>query len=151
MAAALILDTAVIPIFFVHWLMPLFSMILALCLGLLLGRSRGTVYGVTAGLLVDITVSTPLGLMTAAYGALGLWGGLMMRLFPRARALPLVAAALGFTVFELYMTGYMALTVTRLEPALLLRSLGRVALNTALTEGMYLLLRKMLRLQRPAA
>ena len=153
LAAALLADTAIIPVISTHWLIPLASLVLTLCLGLLLGRSRGTIYGVAAGLLMDITVSTPLGLMTAAYGAMGLLGGALFRLFPRSRVLPPVAAALGFLGFELYMIGYQALTVTRLEPALLLHALGRLALEIALTEGGYLVIRRMLGLRpsRPAA
>ncbi len=51
--------------------LPMLSLMSVACIGLLLGRTRGTLYGMIAGLIIDITVSTPLGVMTLLYAATG--------------------------------------------------------------------------------
>ena len=82
-AIVFLLDSAVLPALTSFWLVPVFGMVLVHCLGLLLGRARGLLYGMIMGLLVDITVSTPLGLMTVIYALLGFVG---TTLFVRLRA-----------------------------------------------------------------
>ena len=70
-----LLDTAVLPIFTNHWLIPPFALLTVHALGLLLGRTQGSLHGMITGLLVDISLGTPLGLMTLFYGVLGYLGG----------------------------------------------------------------------------
>lgn len=62
----MLLDTAVIPVFY-HgvYTVPL-TLITVMCIGLLQGRLRGLLWGMIGGLLVDITVGT-LGYMTAFF------------------------------------------------------------------------------------
>ena len=51
---ALLLDCTILPVFSSSPLMPLWTLMTVHCLGLLLGRSSGALYGLIAGILVDI-------------------------------------------------------------------------------------------------
>lgn len=136
-ALMLLIDASILPVFFSHWLMPVFTLITVHVLGLLLGRTRGTLYGMLSGLLTDISVSTPLGLMTMFYGLLGYAGGWFGRRMFRNPLAPLISAAVCFTVFELSMAGYMALAGAAVGVEELIRALIRIALDIALVEGFY--------------
>ena len=147
-ALALLVDTAVIPVFSSHWLMPLFALITVHCMGLLLGRTRGLLFGMIAGLLADIAVSTPLGLMTLFYALMGYAGGWVGRQRFRTRFLPVISAAVCFTVFELAMAGYVTLASAAFNRLTFVHAFARIAVDVVLTEGFYLLYAWMIRPSR---
>lgn len=139
---AFLLDTSILPVFCSHWLLPLFALLLIHVLGLIQGRTTATLYGVICGLLVDITVSTPLGLMTLFYGALGLAGGWFGRRLARRINMhfaPLISASICFAVFELGMALYTIVTSAMLDMILLQNALFRWALDVAVAEVLFLL------------
>lgn len=138
-AFTILLDTVILPVFFGHWLMPLFALITVHTLGLLLGRTRGTMYGMITGILVDISVSTPLGLMTTFYGLLGYAGGWFGRAMFRHPLAAVISAAVCFTVFELGMAAYATLASAVFSADMFYHALIRIALDVALVEGFYLL------------
>ena len=138
-AIAILLDTTILPIFFSHWIMPLLALLTVHTLGLLLGRTRGALYGMIAGILIDISVSTPLGLMTFFYGGLGYLGGWFGRWMFRNPLAPLLSSLVCFTLFELMMVGYTALAGAAFSMDLLLHALIRIPVDVALIEGMYIL------------
>lgn len=121
-----------------HWLLPLFALLTAHCLGLLLGRTRGVLYGMISGILVDISISTPLGLMTLFYTLGGYLGGWFGRKMFRRPLAPVISALVFFSLFELGMAGYVTLASATLSSALLTRALARIAVETAATEVMYI-------------
>ena len=90
-AAALLLDIAILPVFTQSPYMPVFSLLTALVMGLLLGRTSGLWHGLAAGLLMDILVGTPLGLQTFLYVGVGYLGGVFGRAFTRHPLTPLIA------------------------------------------------------------
>ena len=137
-ALTLLLDTTVLPVFFGHWLMPLFALLTVHTLGLLLGRTRGSLFGMIAGLLVDISISTPLGLMTLFYGGLGYMGGWFSHKLFRHPLAPVISAAVCFTVFELGMAGYITLASASITPEVFVQALIRIVLDVALVEGMFI-------------
>ena len=138
-ALTILLDTTILPIFCNHWLLPLFALITVHTLGLLLGRTRGSLFGMIAGLLVDISVSTPLGLMTLFYGLLGYAGGWFGRKMFRHPLAPVISSAVCFTVFEMGMLGYMALASAAFSTTALTHALIRIVLDVALVEGFYVI------------
>ena len=73
----MLLDTAVIPVFY-HgvYTVPL-TLITAMCIGLLRGRLRGLLWGMVGGLLVDITAGT-LGFMTFFFMLAGFLTGFLV-------------------------------------------------------------------------
>ena len=140
-ALTFLLDTVILPVFVSHWMMPLVALITVHVLGMQIGRTNGTLYGMICGLLVDITVSTPLGLMTMFYGALGYAGGWFARhLFRRInrKFIPLIAGAICFGVFEIGMAFYAILISATLNVQLLTNALIRLALDVALAEGLFI-------------
>ena len=136
-ALTLLLDTAILPVFVCHWALPVFALLTVHTLGLLLGRTRGTLLGMVSGLLVDISVSTPLGLMTLFYGLLGYAGGWFGRRMFRRPLAPLVSSFICFTVFELGMLAYIVLASAAFSMDLLVHALIRIAMDVALVEGLY--------------
>lgn len=135
----LLLDTTILPIFTNHWLIPLFALLTVHALGLLLGRTQGSLYGMISGLLVDISLGTPLGLMTLFYGGLGYLGGWFGRAMLNHPLAPVIASALCFTVFEFGMALYTIVAGAAFSSQLILHALIRVPLDIALTEGLYIL------------
>lgn len=75
--AAMLMDTAIIPVFY-HgkYTVPL-TLIVVLCIGLLKGRLRGLLFGMIGGLLVDITAGS-LGIMTFFFMIAGFLIGLIV-------------------------------------------------------------------------
>ena len=145
---AFLLDTAILPVFISHWLLPLFALLTVHVLGILQGRTSGALYGMICGLLVDIGVSTPLGMMTVFYGALGYAGGWFGRhLFRRINMLfaPLISASICFAVFELGMAGYAVLASAELNMGLLQNALIRLLVDVAAAEVLYIAFEWMLR------
>lgn len=136
-ALMLLVDMSILPVFVSHWMTPLFALITVHTLGLLLGRTRGTLYGMLSGILVDISVSTPLGLMTLFYGFLGYAGGWFGRKLFRNPLAPLISSIVCFTLFELGMSGYAALAGAAFGMEQMLHTLIRIALDVALTEVFY--------------
>ena len=62
---AVLMDITVLPILVDMRYVPLFSLMFTVNYGLLLGRTRGALYGMIGGLLVDILVGYPVGLLSA--------------------------------------------------------------------------------------
>lgn len=104
---ALLLDCTVLPVFTGNALMPQWTLLTVHCLGLLLGRSEGALYGLIAGLLNDVLVSTPLGVMTALYTGMGYLGGWFARRRLRRPLTPLLSSAIGFAGYELFLAVYL--------------------------------------------
>lgn len=136
---AVLLDTTILPIFSNHWLMPLFALLTVHTLGLLLGRTRGALFGMLSGLLVDISLSSPLGLMTMFYGGLGYMGGWFGRRMFRNPLAPVVSAVVCFAFFELGMACYATLAGASFSGELFVHALIRIAADVALVEALYVL------------
>lgn len=135
----LLLDTAILPVFTSHWLIPLFALLTVHALGLLLGRTQGALYGMIIGLLVDVSLGTPLGLMTLFYGGLGYLGGWFGRAMLSHPLAPVISAIIGFTIFEIGMVMYTAVAGAAFNGLMLLHALIRILLDIVLTEGLYIL------------
>ncbi len=147
-AAFFLLDSAVVPILTSAWFVPIFGMVLIHCLGLLLGRARGLLYGMIMGLLMDITVGTPLGLMTLIDALLGYAGGWFGRMMWRTKLAPVISGAVCFTLYELVMDVYVIFMGTQYDSGLFLRSLLRVPIYVALVYGGQYLLNRLLKPNR---
>ena len=131
-AAVFLLDTALLPVFTHHWLLPVFSLVVVQCYGLLLGRSRGLMHGIILGLLVDISVSTPFGLMTVIYALMGYMGGWFKVMMWRSRLVEVISGAACFAAYELLMDIYVTFFSAQLSGWLFVYSLVRVPMYAAL-------------------
>lgn len=146
--AALLLDCTILPMFTSSPLMPLWTLLTVHCLGLLLGRSTGALYGLIAGILVDISVSTPLGLMTALYTGMGYLGGWFARRRIRRPLTPLLSALLGFTGYELFLAVYVLFASGQMNAGALTDAGVRILIHVVLSLILCWLYEKLLKPSR---
>ena len=145
---ALLLDCTILPMFSSSPLMPLWTLMTVHCLGLLLGRSSGALYGLIAGILVDISVSTPLGLMTALYTGMGYLGGWFARRRIRRPLTPLLSSLIGFAGYELFLTVYVLFASGQMTSGALTDAGIRVLIHMVLSLVLCWLYEKLLRPSR---
>ncbi|MDO4739042.1 MAG: rod shape-determining protein MreD [Eubacteriales bacterium] len=132
-------DTSVVPMAAQGWLYPLFGYTAVLTFGLLLGRTRGALYGIIAGLLVDVTSSIPFGLMTVLYAVGGFASGFAGRKLRRNVLSTVLAPLACLLVFEAGMLCYAAIAGMDFAPVLLYRAGARILVNVVLVQLEYLL------------
>lgn len=124
---------------------PLLTLCTVVSFGLLLGRTRGMLYGLIGGLLLDILVGYQFGLMSAVCIASGYLAGLAGRKYQRYVITPVAAPALCYLLFELVMIVYLYLAGGSLTLTVLRNALIRVAVDVIVTQGMYLLYNRLLK------
>ena len=134
----LIVDTSVIPILTTGWIYPLMSYTAVLTFALLLGRTRGALYGIISGLLLDTTASLPFGLMTVLYGFGAFAAGFAGRKLRRSILSTVLAPMLCLVVLEGGMLIYSALAGSDFYGAQLGRAGIRILINTALVQIEYI-------------
>ena len=143
--AALLIDISVLPMLAVHWAVPGLTLSTVCVLGLLLGRTRGLLYGMVGGVLLDVLVGYPVGLKAILYILSGYLCGIAGRKFQRYLLTVLVAPALCFLIYECTLVVYLFMAGRLFTGQEMLRTLGRVGIETALCQIMYLTYNKMLR------
>ncbi|MGN0801698.1 MAG: rod shape-determining protein MreD [Candidatus Faecivicinus sp.] len=139
---AMLLDTAVIPVFY-HgiYTMPL-TLVVVLCIGLLKGRLQGLLFGMIGGLLIDITTGT-LGTMTFFFMAVGFLTALIVdenndrpitgiRFHLRRAAVAFILCLLGEIVFAVYHYFVTAVFEWYLLRSMVLRALIAAAMTVLL-------------------
>lgn len=140
-----ILDLSVLPFLFSSPYLPMVTLMTAIVLGLLLGRTRGALYGMIGGLVIDLLTGYPMGLRTILYIAAGYASGVAGRRFQRYLLTPVLAPLLCLVGFEAVMGGYTAVAGAQLGGAEVRAALIRVALQVVLIQPTYLLFNRMLR------
>lgn len=140
-----LLDTSVIPIFAVHWAVPMLLLTTVIVLGLLLGRTNGLLYGMIGGLLMDIIVGYPLGMMAIAYAVLGWVAGFAGFRFQRYLLTVAITPAICLAAFELVMIGYAFLQGQTIDQSVFQYAGARVAIETVLAQVLFLLYNRMLK------
>lgn len=130
----MLVDTSVIPVITSGWIYPLMAYTAVLTFGLLLGRTRGALYGIIAGLLLDITAVLPFGLMTVLYALSGFASGLAGRKLRRNILSTVLAPLMCLVLFELAMLGYSALAGSDFYLAQLGRAGVRILINVAIVQ-----------------
>ena len=135
----MIVDTSVIPVITAGWIYPLMAYTAVLTFALLLGRTRGALYGLIGGLLLDTTASLPFGLMTVLYGFGGFAAGFAGRKLRKSILSTVLAPMLCLIVLEGGMLIYSALAGSDFYNAQLGRAGIRILINTALVQIEYIL------------
>ena len=136
---AVMLDISVIPFLTSSEYIPLFSLVTVIALGLLLGRRRGALLGLMAGLMIDVLVNDPYGLMTILVTLSGFTAGFIGRKFMNHMWTTVVTALGIFFVVELVMMGYLAMYASSFSAALLAPAGIRVVIQTVLVQVFYLI------------
>lgn len=140
-ALSMLIDTSVIPMTGVPQLMeylPMLTLMTVIALALQLGRTRGMLWGLASGLLMDIGVGYWFGLYSLVFVGIGYLAGLIGRKRQRHLMTTVVVAALGLMVHELVMILVFYLTSARMPVEMLRPALIRVASGTVLTQPLYL-------------
>ncbi|NLG25685.1 MAG: rod shape-determining protein MreD [Clostridiales bacterium] len=145
LAAALVVDVSIMPLLARGDLVPIFALVVVNCYGLLLGRTRGLWYALVAGLVLDINVGSPLGLMTLSMAFVGYLGGVLSRAFPRSYLTPALSGALGRLAVELVLAVYLIWETASVGAAMASGALIRTAIDAALVTAFYWLLNWLIR------
>ncbi len=142
---SLMLDTSVVTQFWIARYAPLFTLMSVVVFGLLLGRTRGSMYGMIAGLLMDISIGQMLGLYTAQFLICGYLSGLAGRRYQRYVLTPVVMPLICFSLYELAMTITRYLSNGFFDTQTLRDGLIRVPVAVVMTQIIYLLYNRIFR------
>ena len=157
---AVMIDTAVIPVLGIANLdkyMPPLLISSVIALGLLLGRTRGILWGLVGGLVMDVLASNRFGLFSIVCLVGGYLAGIAGRRYERYMAdmsrgryrhyvLTQVIAPVGcYAIYELVMLVYLYLGGSRLQIEMLRSMLIRTAISAALVQIFYPLYDRLLR------
>ena len=144
----LLLDSSVIPFSGLDMrFVPRLCLISTVLIGTILGATEGITYGALAGILLDITVYQPAGLVAVFYTLCGLIAGfLSQRLKPYlVTLLPLAAA---YTFYEMGMAIYVYFTSGAFPAAKLPFALVRLLIALLILQLLYL---PSIRILKPAS
>ena len=142
---SVLLDLAVLPVLLGSRYLPMMTLVTAIELGLLLGRTRGSLYGMIGGLLIDILTGYPMGLRTILYIASGYVSGFAGRRFQRYILTPVVAPLICFLGYEGAMGMTAALSGAGIDGQDIQAALIRVVLQVVLVQPLYLLFDRMIK------
>lgn len=142
----LLIDTSVIPFTGLNTLyVPKLALVAIITLALLMGRTQGILYGAIAGVLMDITVSIPTGLISILYTVCGFLSGLIGRKM-RARFWSSIAAPMAsMLIYEAVTMFYYVINARALMPFQIVAMLIRVLGATVLVQPLYLLFNAVLK------
>ncbi|MEG1604726.1 MAG: rod shape-determining protein MreD [Clostridia bacterium] len=141
----LLIDLSVVPSIAVHWAVPVFLLPTVIVLGLLLGRTRGLLYGMVGGLLVDILVGHPMGLMAILYLLIGYLAGVSGRKFQRYLLTVVLTPIVCLSIFEISIAIYQFISGQQMTFDNLVQALARIGMETLIAQLMYLLYNRLLR------
>lgn len=97
-----ILQTNFFSWFNIAGIKPNLYVIFLLFLGLFAGRKIGIIYGITFGIILDLLVSTNIGITSIMLGAIGFLGGYFDKNFSKENRITIMSMVIGSTIiFEL--------------------------------------------------
>lgn len=134
-----------LPVLIQSQYLPMMTLITTIEFGLLLGRTRGSLYGMIGGLLIDLLTGYPMGLRTLLYISSGYVSGVAGRRFQRYLLTPVVAPLICFIGYEVALGTYAALSGASVGGADIRSALIRVAIQVVLIQPLYLLFDRMLK------
>ncbi len=136
---AVLLDVTILPLFIHSQYLPNFTLLMVVSLGLRLGKTRGTLYGLTTGLLVDVSVGAAMGLNTLTLILIGYGCGYLGRLRKHALQNGVLGYLLGVMLYEIVHIAYLYLAGGYVVGAVLLSTLWRVLISVACGGLLYFL------------
>lgn len=141
---SVLLDISVLPLVIPRFAL-MVSLMTVVTLGLLLGRTRGALYGLIGGLLMDVLVGSQFGLTTLVYVACGYISGIAGRKYQRYLLTTLIAPLICYLLYELVMVGYVYMVNAQVEMLIVRDALILVLVQVALTQLLYLLYNRILK------
>ena len=149
---AVMIDISVVPMLSIEGLdgyMPLFSLMSVVALGLLLGKTRGILWGLVGGLLLDILVGSQMGLFSLICAGVGLIAGFSGRKYERYVVMTSVTALVCAAVYEIAMLIYLYLAGGQISAGIMKMIGVKLLASMALAQILYWLYRRMLGLNYP--
>ena len=143
--AALLLDTSILPVLIDHWAMPMLLLDSVIVLGLLLGRTRGLMYGTIAGVMLDVSVGSHFGMYFLLYTAFGYLAGIAGRKFQRYLLTTALTPLIILSLFEIIMAVNQIIIGIDPTGAMFIEMAVRIVIQTVLTQFMYLLYNRLLK------
>ncbi|MDO4546893.1 MAG: hypothetical protein Q4D04_02210 [Clostridia bacterium] len=134
-----LIDTSVLGVLSPGWATPMLAYTSVVSIGLLLGRFRGMLCGLAAGMFLDITVSYPMGLLTVMFMLAGYLSGFAGRRYQRYLLTVVVTSLVMFMAYEIVMALYQYIAGQTFALASLYRALIRAGIQTVLSQCLYLL------------
>ena len=132
-------DASVLPFTGINMLYaPKLALAAAITIALVMGRTQGMIYGAFAGIITDITVSVPIGLTTGLYTMCALASGFLGRKMRSHLMSTVLAALLGFIMYELAMFVYFTLSYSAFDWQRLKYAFLRCIIGTLLVQILYI-------------
>ncbi len=142
----LLLDTSIIPFSSLNpQYMPKFALLAIITIALLMGRTQGILYGMIGGVMMNITLSIPTGLVAVMYtiaGFLAGWIGRGMRI----RILSsIIAPIVAMMLYEMSLALLFVVSSQMIIGTMFVNAILRTLIGTAIIQVMYLLFNAVLK------
>ena len=140
-----LLDASVLPYtgLNMHYV-PRVCLIIITLIGTVLGSTQGMIFGAVAGILLDITVYTPAGLVAILYTLCGLASGFMSGRM-KTSLVTVIPVAAAFLMYEIAMSGAFYISSGFYTGARALYALARIGIGFVLAQILYIPFVKILR------
>ncbi|MBQ3080540.1 MAG: rod shape-determining protein MreD [Clostridia bacterium] len=136
---SILLDTSVLPFTGINMLYtPKVALLTIVVIALLLGRTQGILYGAVAGVLMDITVAIPTGLVSIVYTVSGLISGYIGRKSRYRMLSSVIAPVLSMLIYEITLMVYYFSSAGAVTGSMFLMALVRTVIGTVIVQLMYL-------------
>lgn len=142
---SVLIDISVLPQILTGWVNIILTVCTVVTLGLLLGRTQGTLYGLIGGLLLDILAAYPSGVWLGICLACGYLAGIAGRKFQRNPIITVITPLLLVALQEVFMAGYLYFTGFQLTFAWVYQAAVRVLIAVVAVQILYLLFNRLLR------
>lgn len=137
---SVLIDTAIVPFEVsnpIYW--PKFTLLTILTIALLMGRTQGILYGLVGGVLMDISLFIPTGLVSVLYTVAGFLAGHIGRKMKTRILSSIIAPIIAMMTYEIVMfIYYVTMAGGAFESVMLVHALIRTLIGCVLIQFMYL-------------
>ena len=141
-----LIDTAIIPFEVQNpSYYPKFTLLTILTIALLMGRTQGILYGLVGGVMMDISLLIPTGLVSVLYTIAGFLAGYIGRKMRLRILSSIVAPFIAMMVYEVTMIFYSISSGVLFSASMLVPMLIRTAIGCVLIQIMYIGFRSVLK------
>lgn len=142
----LLIDTSVMPFAGVNVMyMPKLSLLAALVIAMLMGRTQGMIYSTLGGVLMDISLTIPTGLVSVLYTISALVASFIAQRMRMRLLISVIAPIAAMAVFEFVLMAYYYLSAQTVSLAQFFAILARIGIGTVIVQPLYLLFNAVLK------
>ena len=138
MLVGLLLDSSVLPFTGLNMsYVPRVCLVNIVTIAIIMGATQGIIYGAAGGILLDITVYQPTGVISVVYTVLGAVAGFLTHRVKPA-LVTIVPTLVAFVLFEASMLVYYYFNAGVFPAARILPALARVGISFTLVQLLYI-------------